>query len=218
MSEANERVKRIVVGITGASGAVYARGVLRGLLAAGVEVHLVVTKCGRRLLSDELGVDLGDGVAGLIGVSGVGDGGDGDGHGRGVGEVIVHPVNDIGASIASGTFEHGGMVVVPCSSNSLGMIANGIGNNLLTRAAAVCLKEGRRLVLAHRESPLNLIDIENMRRLALAGAVIAPANPGWYLRPVCLDDIANFVSGRLLDALGVEHDLVGRWGEGAGDG
>ncbi len=207
MREKAGSVKRIVVGITGASGAVYARGVLRGLVAAGVEVHLVVTKCGRRLLYDELGVDLGDGVAGLIGDGGV-DGGNG-----GLGEVIVHPVNDIGASIASGSFEHGGMVVVPCSSNSLAMIAHGIGNNLLTRAAGVCLKEGRRLVLAHRESPISLIDIENMRSLALAGAVIAPANPGWYLRPVCLDDIANFVSGRLLDALGVENDLVGRWGD-----
>ena len=196
-SSMSER-SRIVVGISGASGAIYAQTLVRFLVREDYEVHLVITKCGKRLLHDELGVE-GDEF-----VSELGDGGEG--------VLVVHPVNDIGASIASGSFQHGGMVVVPCSSHSLAMMANGLGDNLLTRAAAVTLKEKRRLVIGHRESPLTLIDIENMRRLALAGAVIAPANPGWYMAPGCLQDIANFVASRLLDALGVVNDLVGRWG------
>lgn len=103
------------------------------------------------------------------------------------------------------------MVMVPCSSNSLAMVANGLGHNLLVRAAAVTLKERRPLIICHRESPLTLIDIENMRTLTLAGAVIAPANPGWYLNPQKLSDLSDFVAARILDALHVEHDISTRW-------
>ena len=105
------------------------------------------------------------------------------------------------------------MVVMPCSSTSLGAIATGAGSNLLTRAAMVTLKERRPLIVCHRESPLNLIDIENMRSLALAGAVIAPTNPGLSLLPRSVDDIIDFVVGKVLDLLHVEHDLKVRWGD-----
>lgn len=191
---------RVVVGITGASGAVYARGVIRALVGLDTEVHLVITPNGQRLLREELGVDGAD-MNELVGCS--------------PHEVIRHSINDLGAPIASGTFQHRGMIVVPCSSNGLGMIAGGLGSNLLYRAALVTLKERRPLVLCHREMPISHIDIENMRTLTLAGAVIAPANPGWYLQPKSLDDITDFVVARLLDALAIEHQVGRRWGDQA---
>lgn len=190
------RPQRIVVGITGASGAVYAQTVIRGLLDAEVEVHLIVSKYGRRLLNDELGLK----SLALAELAG-----------RANPRIVPHPVDDVGAAVASGTFRSDGMVIVPCSSNSLALVAQGLGHNLLIRAAAVTLKERRPLVICHRESPLTLIDIENMRTLALAGAVIAPANPGWYLQPKKLSDLADFVAARLLDALQVEHEISKRW-------
>jgi len=192
------QTRRIVVAITGASGAIYSKTLIRALLDAEIEVHLVISKFGRRLLHDELNIGASD--LNLLA-------------GRDHPNIIHHPIDDIGAPVASGTFQHDGMVIVPCSSNTLGQIANGIGSNLLTRAAAVTLKEKRSLIIAHRESPLSLIDIENMRTLALAGAIIAPANPGWYLKPERLSDLADFVAGRLLDALNVNHNLTIRWGD-----
>ncbi len=193
-------MRRIVVGISGASGAVYAQGVIRALVAADVEVHLVISTWGRRLLRDELGME----QVNLEGLARRGD------HG-----IILYNNNDVGAAIASGSFLHDGMIIVPASSNALASVANGLGDNLLYRAAAVTLKERRRLILCHREMPLSHIDIENMRRLSLAGGIIAPANPGWYLLPQSTQDLADFVVARLLDLLGVEHAVGKRWGEGA---
>lgn len=193
-------MKRIVVGISGASGAIYAQGVIRALVAAGLEVHLVVSTYGRRLLRDELGME----QVNLEALAGRSD------HG-----ITLHNNNDVGAAIASGSFRHDGMIVVPASSNALASIANGLGDTLLYRAAAVTLKERRKLIVCHREMPLTHIDIENMHRLSLAGGIIAPANPGWYFLPQHTQDIADFVVARLLDLLGVEHAVGQRWGEGA---
>lgn len=188
--------RRIVVGITGASGAAYAVRTIEGLCAAGVEAHVTVSTLGRRLLFDELGIKKLDPDA----LSG------------GRGELVtLHNDNDVGALPASGSFLHDGMVVVPCSGNSLGKIATGITDNLVQRAAAVTLKERRRLVLAHRESPLSLIEIENMRRVTEAGAIVAPLAPGFYLLPQSLDDLVDFMAGKLLDLMGVEHALKTRW-------
>ena len=103
------------------------------------------------------------------------------------------------------------MVIIPCSSNTLGEMAAGIGNNLIARAAAVTLKERRRLVIVHREMPLSPIDINNYKTLTDAGAIMAPANPGWYLKPQSLNDIADFVAGKVLDLLSVPHTLYRRW-------
>jgi len=188
--------RRIVVGITGASGAMYAQTVVRGLLDAEIEVHLVITKNGRRLIHDELGIESSD-VQALAA--------------RPDPRIVQYPISDVGAAIASGSFQTDGMVVVPCSSSGLGMMAGGLGSNLLYRAAAVTLKERRPLVVCHREMPLTLIDIENMRTLALAGATIAPANPGWYFVPQSIDELSDFVAARLLDLLGVEHRIGKRW-------
>lgn len=196
--------RRFVVGISGASGAAYALRLLHLLLDAGHEVHLVVTDYGRRLLFDEAG------IKNLTPAELCPD--------ARAGELIVHPNKDVGALIASGSFLHDGMVVVPCSSASLGAIATGSGSNLLCRAAAVCLKERRRLIIAHREMPLSLIDIRNLETLCLAGATLCSPNPGFYLGPKRVEDLVDFVVGKLLDHLDVPHSLETRWTGTAGSG
>lgn len=190
---------RIVVGITGASGAVYARRVLELLAAREVEIHLALTPFGRRLLHDELGMETVD-PDGLTG-------------GRGD-LVTLHRDRDAGAAIASGSFTHDGMIIVPCSSNTLGSIAHGVTQNLVHRAALVTLKERRRLVVGHREMPLGLIEAENIATLARAGAIVAPLSPGFYMLPESVEDLVDFVAARLLDLVGVGHDLEVRWGGG----
>jgi 4-hydroxy-3-polyprenylbenzoate decarboxylase len=189
-------MKNIVTAITGASGAIYAQRLLRGLAIAGVATHLVVSPLGKRLLHDELGmegIDL-DALAGTPHHA-----------------ITLYSYNDVGCQLASGSFLHDGMVVVPCSSNTLGHIAHGLGGNLITRAAAVALKERRKFILCHREMPLSPIDVSNYQILTQAGAIIAPANPGFYLNPASLTDLADFVAGKLLDLLGIEHALAARW-------
>ena len=200
------------MGISGASGALYARRLLELLLGAGCEVHLVVSEYGQRLLFDELDVrrlELAQLVPSLAERSDAPD------HER---RLVIHPNKDVGAVIASGSFLHEGMAVVPCSSTTLGAIATGSGSNLLTRAAMVTLKERRPLIVCHREMPLSLIDIENMRTLTLAGATICPPNPGFYLDPKGIEDIVDFSVGKVLDLLGVEHELATRWAPERGGG
>lgn len=186
----------IVTAITGASGALYARRFLQGLVAAGVNCHLVVSPLGRRLLHDELGME-GVDVEALAG--------------RADHTVTLHNYNDVGSKLASGSFLHDGMVIVPCSSNTLAEVAHGIGDNLIARAAAVTLKERRRLVIAHREMPLSPIDVNNYKTLTDAGAILAPANPGFYLNPSTVAEVVDFVAGKLLDLVGVRHAFDTRW-------
>ncbi len=186
----------IVVAITGASGAPYAQRFIQGCVAAGVGIHLVVSPLGRRLLSDELGMESID----LTALAGTPE------HG-----ITLYNYNDVGAKIASGSFLHDGMVIVPCSSNTLAEIAHGLGGNLISRAAAVTLKERRRLVLCHREMPLSPMDVTNYKHLTDAGAIVAPANPGFYLNPTSLEEIVDFVSGKLLDLMHIPHDFATRW-------
>ncbi len=196
------RNRRFVVGITGASGALYAKAILTALAAANHEIHLAVTPFGKRLLHDELGMETLDAPA----LCGLPEGT--DLHAR---NIFLHPSKDVGASIASGSFRHDGMVIAPCSSNTLAAVAHGIGDQLVYRAAAVALKERFPLILVHRESPLSLIDIENMRTLTLAGAIIAPANPGLYFLPTTVSEIVDFIAARTLDLLKVQHNLSKRW-------
>ena len=192
----------VVIGITGASGALYSLRVLELLAAADVEIHLAVSALGKRLLFDEVGIKRLDPEA-LT-------------HGRGH-LLTLHNDNDLGAAIASGSFLHQGMVIVPCSSNTLGKVAAGITDNLVQRAAAVTLKERRKLVLAYRESPMSHIDLLNMQRLSEAGAIIAPLAPGFYLLPKSINDLVDFMAGKLLDLVGVPHELNTRWAEQADD-
>lgn len=215
--------KVFVLGVSGASGAPYAVRTLEQLLLSGATVHCVISEYGQRLLFDELGVKkptLAELCPNLSeSPASAGEGAESPvraGVSNEVAEVfrsrvIMHPNKDVGAVIASGSFLHDGMAVVPCSSTSLGAIATGSGSNLLSRAAMVTLKERRPLIICHREMPLNLIDIENMRTLALAGAVLCSPNPGFYLIPQTVHDIIDFTAGKILDLLGVRHDLKIRW-------
>lgn len=197
--------RRFVLGISGASGAAYSLRLLELLLLGGHEVHLVVSDYGKRLLAEESGVRR-YGLADLVPT--LSDRPDAEAIEA---RLVVHPNKDVGAVIASGSFLHDGMVVLPCSSASLGQIATGSGSNLLTRAAMVALKERRPLIVCHREMPLSLIDIRNMETLSLAGAVICSPNPGFYLNPTRIEDIVDFVVGKVLDLLKVEHTLNTRW-------
>lgn len=203
--------KRLVIGITGASGALYAQRICRAIVELGHELHIVVTAYGKRLLQDELGMEAVTNTT-IHQLTGLPEGASPREHG-----VILHPAKDVGASLGSGSFRHDGMAIVPCSSNTLGAIASGYGNELLVRAAAVCLKEKFPLILAHREAPLNRVDLENCLKLHDAGAVILPTNPGFYLHPRSVDDIVDFMVARILDSMGVEHAVSKRWDQQLAD-
>ncbi len=189
--------KKIVVGVTGASGAPYVSKVLRLLLEANVEVHLTVSSLGKRLLYEE---------SCITSISASGFGLEEFEH-----NFVVYGDKNLGASIASGSFLHDGMIVLPCSSNTLGAIASGTTSTLVQRAAAVSLKERRRLVLAHRESPISLIDVRNMCAVTEAGGIMAPLSPGFYMEPNTIDDLVDFMAGKLVDLVGVEHNMKVRW-------
>ncbi|MFO0973929.1 MAG: UbiX family flavin prenyltransferase [Phycisphaerae bacterium] len=190
--------RRVVVGITGASGALYARRLVECLAASGAETHVIVSPHGRQLLRDEL--DLSAVEPRLLA-------------GRHAAQVQVHGYHDLGDRLASGSYLTDGMIVCPASANTLGEIAAGLAGNLITRAAHVHLKEGRRLVVVPREMPLSRIDLENLLRISQAGGMVCPAAPGFYMRPRTLEDLADFVVGKLLDLVGVEHALKVRWGQ-----
>jgi len=181
------------MGVTGASGALYARCLLDELLDAGVQVHLIVSPRGRQVVASELGTDV------LTARTATGD------------HLTFHHHDDLFSPLASGTYPTDGMVVCPCSCNTLAAIASGLGDNLLTRAAHVHLKERRPLVLCIREMPLTPIDLENLLRVGRAGAVVCPAAPAFYGRPESLNDLVRSVVGKLLDLLGVPNDLTVRW-------
>ena len=190
--------KRIVVGVSGASGVVYGRRLIDVLEAAGCVVHVVVSGVGAQLLIDELGVkDLTDEE--LIG--------------RASKNVVVHDNTNMFDVLASGSSKIDGMVVCPCSSHSVASIASGICDTLLLRSAYVTLKQRRRLVLVHREMPLTAIDLDNMVKVTQAGGIICPASPGFYMAPQTIGDLVDSVVGRVMDLLGVDHDLAIRWGE-----
>jgi 4-hydroxy-3-polyprenylbenzoate decarboxylase len=189
----------MIVAITGASGAIYAKRLIETLAAAEVEIFLIVSTIGRRLLHEELGMESG----GTLDAAALA--------GRAEHRITVLPYKDVGACVASGSFRCDGMVVVPCSNNKLAEFAHGLGDNLISRAVQVVLKERRRLVIVHREMPVGVIELKNMLELAQAGAIICPANPGFYHLPRTVDDLVNMVVGRVLDLVEVEHQLHARW-------
>jgi 4-hydroxy-3-polyprenylbenzoate decarboxylase len=187
-------VKKIIAGITGASGVVYGVRFLEVIkqYASDAEVHLIISNAAVKVLRHELGLDR-DYVVRLAD--------------------RVYGEDELDAPIASGSFKHDGMVIIPCSMKTLASIAHGIADNLITRAADVALKERRRLILVIRETPLNLVHIKNMELATLAGAIVMPAAPAFYHRPRSVDDLVNFIVGRVLDLLGIENDLYRRWGQ-----
>jgi len=183
--------RRLVVAISGASGAVYGARLLQVLREAdGIETHLVVSDAGWRNLRHEEGLD------------------------RPAVEALahrVHDVRDVGASIASGSFRCAAMVIAPCSMRTLAAVAHGLGDNLITRSADVMLKERRRLVLVVRETPLNLAHLRNMTAATEMGAIVCPPVPAFYMRPTTVAEIVDGSVGRVLDLLDVPHGLCPRW-------
>jgi 4-hydroxy-3-polyprenylbenzoate decarboxylase len=204
MSTDSAARRSIAVAVTGASGAIYATRTIAALLERGCHIELVVSDYGRRLLRDELGdaasVDkLMDYLVSK--------------YGGGVqsGTTTLHSNKDLGATIASGSQGCQGMVVVPCSMKSLAGIAHGLSRNLIERAADVMLKERRPLIVVPRETPMSLPQLRNMVLCAEAGAMVMPAMPAFYQMPRTLDDLADFMAGKILSALGFEHELYPAW-------
>lgn len=199
-----ERVSSIAVAITGASGALYATRTLAALLARGMHVELVISDYGRRLLHDELGekASLDRLMPFLV-----------EKYGAEVeaGTINLHSNRDLGATIASGSQGCKGMAIVPCSMKTLAAVAHGLSRNLIERAADVMLKERRPLVIVPRETPMSLMQLRNMVLCAEAGAIMLPAMPAFYQMPQTLDHLADFMAGKILSALGFDHDLYPAW-------
>ncbi|WNB93722.1 UbiX family flavin prenyltransferase [Bacillus sp. NEB1478] len=196
-------MKTFTVGITGASGAIYGVRLVQEILKSGHKVHLVVTEAGWQVFREELQWDTKDRAAVI------------EEHFESFGKerFFYHTLRDFNAPIASGSYQNDGMVIVPCSMGTLSGIAHGASGNLLERTADVMLKESRKLVLVPRETPLHKIHLENMIKVTDAGGKIVPAMPGFYHLPKSMDDLINFLVGKVLDNLGVHHELFTRWGD-----
>jgi 4-hydroxy-3-polyprenylbenzoate decarboxylase len=196
--------RSVAIGITGASGALYATRTVAALLQQGVHIELVVSDYGRRLLRDELGdaANLDQLLPYLK-----------DRYGPGVesGTLNLHSNRDLGATIASGSHGCLGMAIVPCSMKTLAAVAHGLSRNLIERAADVMLKERRPLIIVPRETPMSLPQLRNMVLCAEAGAMMLPAMPAFYQQPKTLDDLADFLAGKILSALGFDHALYPAW-------
>ena len=204
MSSENHEIRHFVVAITGASGSVYGLRLISELLRAGERVSLILTSTGRQVLQHETGLDWSAEIkeqrhqvqeyfASIA--------------------VDCMAIDDFWAGAASGSAAADAMIVIPCSMGTAGRIAAGLSGNLLERAADVMLKERRQLILVPRETPFSTIHLENLLRLSQAGAVVLPAMPGFYHGPEKIDDLVDFVVGKVLDQLNVEHSLFARWGE-----
>jgi flavin prenyltransferase len=199
------RARHFALAITGASGTVYGLRVARELVRSGIRVSVLISSAGFAVLKQECGLDWGGaGVDVAVELC------------RHLGcdsaALSYYPEDDFFAPIASGSSAPDAMIVVPCSMGTLSRISSGNSGNLLERSADVMLKEGRPLVLVPRETPLNAIHLEHMLKLARLGVKIVPAMPGFYQRPETLDDLVDFVVGKVLDSVGVEHALFRRWG------
>jgi len=181
---------RLVVAITGASGVIYGIRLLQALQELKIETHLILTAWGARTVEIETDETVDD-VRSLA--------------------TKVYEDSDMAAAISSGSFRVDGMAIVPCSMKTLASIANGFDDSLVSRAAGVCIKEQRKLVLVPRETPLSRIHLENMAKIAGVGAVILPAMPGFYHRPGNVDDLIDHVVGKVLDQFGIDHNLFKRW-------
>ena len=187
---AGPRMRRIIVGISGASGVIYGVRLLEVLKELNVETHLVLTPPAKVTIAAETDLSVAE-VEKLA--------------------TRVYRYNDIAATIASGSFQVDAMVIIPCSMHTLGALASGFADNLLFRAAEVTLKERRPLIVVPRETPMTLIHLENMEKIVRAGATVVPAMPAFYQRPKTLDDIINHLVGKVLDLLRLENNLFSRW-------
>jgi flavin prenyltransferase len=183
---------RLVVGITGSSGVIYGIKVLEVLLKIKIETHLIISQWGERNVQIETDKSV-EFVKSLA--------------------TRIYNNDDMAAPISSGSFKTDGMAIVPCSMKTLSSIANGYDDSLVSRAAGVCIKESRRLVIVPRETPLSKIHLQNMIRLADIGVIVLPAMPGFYQKPKSMDDLITHIAGKILDQFGIEHNIYRRWGE-----
>ena len=183
---------RLVVGITGSSGVIYGIKLLEVLLKIKIETHLIISQWGERNVQIETDKSV-EFVKSLA--------------------TRYYNNDDMAAPISSGSFKTDGMAIVPCSMKTLSSIANGYDDNLVSRAAGVCIKESRRLVIVPRETPLSKIHLQNMISLADIGVIVLPAMPGFYQRPKSMDDLITHIAGKILDQFGIEHNIYRRWGE-----
>ncbi len=200
MADDESARRRLVVALTGASGAIYGVRFLRQVVRDFDEVYVTLSRNAPDVLRTEMDVDLGPApwsARALLGFDAP--------------QIRFCAPGDYFTPPASGSFRHAGMIIIPCSMGTAGRIASGISDDLITRAADVCLKEKRKLILVVRETPLNLIHLRNLTTLAEAGATILPAAPAFYSRPQTIEDLADTVVARALQALGVEQNLVGEW-------
>jgi len=190
MTDPSRQPKRLIIGISGASGIIYGVRLLQALKTLPVETHLVMTRTAEVTLAHETRMKVAD-------VRRLAD--------------VTYPIGDLAAAISSGSFRTIGMIVAPCSMRSLGEIAHGISSNLLTRAADVVLKERRRLVLVTRETPLHTIHLRNLVTVSELGAIVAPPMPAFYSKPKTLDDVIDHTVGRILDLFNLDTGKVKRW-------
>lgn len=183
-------IKKIIVSITGTSGAIYGIRLLEILRRCGVEIHLIISKSANLTIATETSFSIND-IKKLA-------------------DYVYHP-NDIGAKISSGSFKVNGLIIAPCSMKTLSAIASGLENNLIMRSAGVIIKEQKKLALIVRETPLSAIHLENMLKLARIGVAICPPVPAFYNNPTTLDDIVNHSIARVLDLFDIETNLINRW-------
>jgi 4-hydroxy-3-polyprenylbenzoate decarboxylase len=183
---------RLVVGITGSSGVIYGIKLLEALLKIKIETHLIISKWGQRNVQIETDKSV-EFVKSLAS--------------------RYYNNDDMAAPISSGSFKTDGMAIVPCSMKTLSSIANGYDDNLISRAAGVCIKESRRLVIVPRETPLSKIHLQNMIMLSDIGVIVLPAMPGFYQRPKSMNDLITHIAGKIMDQFGIEHNIYRRWGE-----
>ncbi|ABW17926.1 UbiX family flavin prenyltransferase [Alkaliphilus oremlandii] len=183
---------KIIVGLSGGSCAIYGVGLLKVLKELEIETHLVVSTMGEYVANHECGISLEE----LKQMA-----------------TYFHENKNLAAPIASGSFKTDGMIIVPCSMRTLGAVANGLSDNLLTRAADVVIKERRKLVVVPRETPLSVIHLENMLKLAKIGVTVMPAAPGFYHQPETIGDIVSIMVGRILDQMDIQHNLFKPWGD-----
>jgi 4-hydroxy-3-polyprenylbenzoate decarboxylase len=180
----------VLVTITGASGAVYGIRTIEVLIQSHYEVHTIVSRWGEKVIAAETGEIFNPQALGVY---------------------ATYEPEAMSSPVASGSFHVEAMIIVPCSMNTVGSIASGLCTNLIHRAALVTLKEGRPLVIVPRETPLSLIDLRNLTKLAEAGAVILPASPAFYYDPHTIEDTVDFIVGKIMDRIGIEHHLFKRW-------
>jgi 4-hydroxy-3-polyprenylbenzoate decarboxylase len=196
--------QKYIVAITGASGSIYGLRLVKAMMAMPVRLYVLVSESGRQVTAHETDYKSGP-IAGYLEQPGVAF------HEQ-ANLTEIDP-SDFFAPIASGSFQHHGMVIAPCSMNTLAAISSGITDNLIHRAADVCLKEKRPLILLPRETPLSLIHLKNMTCAAKAGAIIMPPSPGFYTRPTSIEELVDLIVARVLDHLHIEHQLSPRWGK-----